>query len=554
MLESLHIKNYALIESLDINFHKGFSIITGETGAGKSIILGALGMLLGERADAKSIKPGASHCIIEAIFDLSVFEITNFFSENGLDFDGKECIIRRELSNSGKSRAFINDTPVSVGALRDLGSQLVDIHSQHQNLLLNEKKFQLNILDTVAGNQDLAARYRSIFITFQETARKLELFEENLKQKQDNNDYVAFQLKELEGAKLNSGEQQELEEEAQMLNNAGEIKDCIFRAKNLLSDEETGITKKISECARILQNLSNIYPKITQLSERLDSCAIELEDIEQELSEHCENITFDPERQTFVNERLDILNSLENKFHKKSVEELITLTKDLQNEIELLADSSSILEKLLTEKKELEKEANSLAQQLSTTRLNVIGKVEEYIQERLRSLGIPNIRFVIHLEKEQKPSLNGIDNVTFLFSANKDMPLQDIATVGSGGEIARVMLSLKALLSRNKQMRTLIFDEIDTGVSGRIAEKMALMMKEISNNGNQVISITHLPQIAAIGEHHYLVYKEDFNGKTTTKIRLLSPEERVTEIAHMLSGATLTKAAVSNAKALLNQQ
>ena len=551
MLQSLHIKNYALIESLDITFRRGFSVITGETGAGKSIILGAVGLLLGDRSDSRTIKSGAQRCVIEAVFDLSGFQISNFFETNGLDFDGVECILRRELTDNGKSRAFINDTPVAVSVLKELGSQLVDIHSQHQNLLLNNKKFQLNILDTMANDKALAGQYRSLYISLQEATARLRKFEEDLGRKQEASDYIAFQQKELESAHLQSGEQEELEEEAQMLNNAESIKENLFNVDHLLSEEENGVSARLGQSTHLLENLSRVYPKVGSLAERLDSAAIEINDIAQEISTLLDNVSFDPERQGFVNDRLDALNSLQSKYHKQNTDELIQFLEQLRGETKMLDDSSGTLEKMRSECAGLQKDAQQLADRLSAERKKITASVEQSIQERLHSLGMPNVRFQIRLQPLPRLASDGQDDVVFLFSANKETPLQDIATVGSGGEIARVMLSLKALLSSDQQMRTMIFDEIDTGVSGRIAEKMALMMKEISRNGHQVISITHLPQIAAQGEFHYLVYKEDTSNATKTHIRELDSGERVTEIAHMLSGENLTQAAIDNAKALL---
>lgn len=552
MLQRLHIKNYALIDQLDISFHPGFSVITGETGAGKSIILGAIGLLLGERADTKHIKPGASRCIVEAEFDLSDGGMDEFFTTNGLDFDGHECIIRRELSATGKSRSFINDTPVSVASLKDLGSKLVDIHSQHQNLLVNDRKFQLSILDTVAGNRNLLSEYQSLYITYRDTCQRLTAFEQAAREREQNNDYINFQLNELTEAQLRSGELEKLEEEAQMLNNAGTIKESLYLADRLLASEKGGALTRINDCIRSLQNISSVFAKVTPLTERLDSCAIEIDDIEHEISSYIDSVNFDPDRQAKVNERIDTLNTLLSKYHQETVDDLITLRDKLQGEVQMLADSDDTLLKLRQQRDKLKAEATELAYHLSQTRHDTVAKVEASMLTKLHSLGMPNIRFEVQLEQLPELSPLGLDKATFLFSANKDIPLQDIASIGSGGEIARVMLSLKALLSTGQSTRTLIFDEIDTGVSGRIAEQMALMMKDISNAGHQVISITHLPQIAAQGEHHYLVYKAENDGRTATFIRELTPEERVAEIAHMLSGAQVTQAAMDNARALLH--
>ncbi len=552
MLQHLYIKNYALIESLDIDFHKGFSVITGETGAGKSIILGAISLLLGERADTKAIKPGTNKCIIEATYDIAQFNLKPFFDENELEYIPGECIIRRELSDTGKTRAFINDSPVSVSTLKAIGSQLVDIHSQHQNLLLNDRKFQLKVLDTVAQNSELLSTYTNLYSQYLEASRKLDDFEKILQQKKDNYDYQLFQLQEIDRAKLQVEEQEELEEEYKILNNAGEIKEVLFNADNLLSEEEGGIITKLNNCTRLLESLSNIYAKTHSLSERLNSCSIELDDIQAEISQLLYHVNFDPERQVYVSERLDLINSLEDKYHKANIKELLDFAESLRSEIKLYADSDETLRQMREEKETIFNKAFSEAQRLSNGRKKAIAKVEKNIKEKLLNLGMPNIQFQIKQEVQSQLNNTGIDVVTFLFSANSEMPLQDLTTIASGGEIARVMLSLKAILAAGSEMRTLIFDEIDTGVSGRIAEKMAVSMKEISRNGNQVISITHLPQIAAIGEYHYLVYKEDNGHSTQTHIKQLQQEERINEIAHMLSGTNITEAAVNNARALLS--
>ncbi|MBP3775097.1 MAG: DNA repair protein RecN [Bacteroidaceae bacterium] len=552
MIQNLRIKNYALIENLDIDFHDGFSAITGETGAGKSIIMGALGLLLGGRSDVKSIKPGCKSCVIEATFNLSGFSVSSFFDDNDLDFDGTECIMRRELSATGKSRSFINDTPVNVSLLKELGNLLVDIHSQHQNLLLNDRLFQLSILDTVANNGDIATKYQGIYAQLQEAERRLREFEDRILRQRDNNDYLNFQLNELSQAQLKEGELEELEEESQLLNHAEFIKEKLYRTHTLLTNEDKGIVTKLSECVRHLQELSDVFPKTAPLAERLDSCAIELDDIGQDISSQLEKIQFDPERNAYVNERLDLLNSLLNKYHKSDIKDLIEMTARLRNEVQSLADSDETLKEMRQRRDNLQKEALSLATTLSESRRSVTHTVEKQIITRLQGLGMPSISFRIDIQQNTAQlSPTGIDTVTFLFSANKDMPLQDMAHIASGGEIARVMLSLKALLSANRQMRTLIFDEIDTGVSGRTASQMARTMQDIAHKGNQVISITHLPQIASAGQHHYLVFKEEDAQGTHTNIRELDYPERIQEIAHMLSGAEITPAAVSNAQSLL---
>ena len=543
-----------MIESLDIDFHEGFSVITGETGAGKSIILGALSLLLGERADIKSIKPGTNRCIIEATYNISASNLKGFFDEYNIDYDEQECIIRRELSNTGKSRAFINDSPVAVSTLKLLGESLVDIHSQHQNLLLNDRKFQLKILDTQADNTAVYEKYSQAYHTLQEISNKLESFENNLQSKKNNNDYLLFQLQEIDTVQLQEGEQEKLEAEEKIQDNAENIKEALFQSSQLLNEEERSILSQLHRCIHYMESLSSTFPKTISLAERLDSCSIELDDIQNEISDHLEKISFDPKRQAYVHERLNLIYTLENKYHKENITELLSMAESIREEIQMFEDSDETIREMREEKERCYSQALSLAEELSGRRMSVIPQIEKDICSRLSSLGMPNVRFEVQLEKQETLTPSGMDSITFLFSANKDMPLLDLSGIASGGEIARVMLSLKALLSQRERLQTLIFDEIDTGVSGRIAEKMAYAMKDISNNGNQVISITHLPQIAAKGDYHYLVYKDDSGNATLSHIKLLDKQERINEIAHMLSGSQITDAAISNAQDLINNQ
>lgn len=554
MLQSLHIQNYALIENLDLSLCSGFSVITGETGAGKSIILGALGMLLGQRADVKSIKPGASRCVVEAVFGLKNLGMQRFFEENNLDFDGTECIVRRELSDSGKNRAFINDSLVPVSLLKELGPHLIDIHSQHQNLLVGEEHFQLNVLDTVADDKDLLVRYQALFKTLQTSEAELKTFQEKVEQERLNMDFLKFQLEEIGKAHLGENEQQELEDEAAFLDHAEEIKQGLFDVDALLSTDDTGISSKMYACLHAMENLSRVYPKMLPLIERLRSCSIELDDMAQDISKELEKIHFDPERQIEVNDRLNTIYALEKKFKCDTIAAVLSHAAELRNQLGNLEDSDDKISDMRKENEQLLKATLEVAAQLSQVRRTTASKVEVEMQKRLQNLGMMHICFQVSVKPLLKPAPDGMDEVVFLFSSNKNAPLQNIADIASGGEIARVMLSLKALLTSRKQSATIIFDEIDTGVSGRIAEKMAIMMREMSQGGRQVISITHLPQIAALGQYHYKVYKEDNEQTTATYIRELTAEERVTEIAHMLSGSTLTDAAVSNAKELLNQK
>jgi len=554
MLQSLHIQNYALIENLDLSLSPGFSVITGETGAGKSIILGALGMLLGQRADVKSIKPGTSRCVVEAVFSLKDFDMQHFFEQNNLDFDNAECIVRRELSDTGKSRAFINDSLVPVSLLKELGPHLIDIHSQHQNLLVGEEHFQLNVLDTVADDNDLLVKYQVLFKTLQTSEMELQTLEKKVAQERLNLDFMKFQLEEIEKAHLGENEQQELEDEADLLDHAEEIKQGLFEADTLLSAEDMGISSKMYACLHAVENLSRVYPKMQPLLERLKSCSIELDDIAQDLSKELEQIHFDPERQVAVNDRLSTIYVLEKKYKCDTIASLLAHAAELRNQLSNIEDSDDRINALRKENEHLLKTTLEVAAQLSEARRAAALKVEVEMQKRLQNLGMMHICFQVSVKSLTAPTVEGMDEVVFLFNSNKNAPLQNIADIASGGEIARVMLSLKALLTSKKQYATIIFDEIDTGVSGRIAEKMALMMRDMSKGAHQVISITHLPQIAALGEYHYKVYKKDNEQTTATYIRELTVEERITEVAHMLSGSTLTNAAVSNAKELLNQK
>ncbi|MBP3765056.1 MAG: DNA repair protein RecN [Bacteroidaceae bacterium] len=550
MLQSLHIQNYALIENLDITFYPGFSVITGETGAGKSIILGALGLILGQRTDVKAIKQGAKRCVVEAVFDLSHFGLESFFENNGLDFDG-ECIVRREMTDSGKSRAFVNDTPVAAVLLKELSPYLIDIHSQHQNLLINQATFQLNVLDTVADNAELLRAYFNAYHIWKDADRALHDFQERLAREQSEFDFLSFQLHELSDARLQADEQQTLEEESLILENAETIKSELYTADAALSAEDSGTVARLHEALRHLSNLATVFPDTKALHERLDSAIIEIEDIAQEIASLQENFSFDPQRLDAVTDRLNLIYSLQKKYRVNTVSELIEKAQALQQQLDGLENSEETLAQLRQESQRALSAATQAAARLTETRQKAARRVESEMQERLRLLNMPNIRFEVALSAAPQLQESGADQVQFLFSANKNTPLQDLSLIASGGEIARVMLSLKAMLADSTSQSTVIFDEIDTGVSGQTAEQMARMMKAMSHNGRQVISITHLPQIAAHGEHHYKVYKEDHAETTATHIRQLSPDERVTEIAQLLSGTQLTEAALNNARELL---
>ena len=550
MLQSIYIQNYALIDTLDINFGKGFSVITGETGAGKSIILGAIGLLLGQRADVKAIKNGASKCVIEAHFDISSYKMHDFFEENELEYDEKECILRRELQATGKSRAFINDTPASLGMMKELGERLIDVHSQHQNLLLNKEDFQLNVLDALAHDEAELAAYKTAFAVYREDVKALADLTEQAEKNKADEDYIRFQLEQLDEARLVEGEQEELEQEAETLSHAEEIKEGLYKVSRTLVNDEGGLLVAMKENINTLRSLQRVYQPASEFSERLESCYIELKDIAQEVSGAEDGIEFNPARLDFINERLNLIYSLQQKHRVQTLDELIALTEDYRTRLNAITSFDDRIAGLTAKKEAQYKKVKELAAALTKKRVAAGKDIEKQMHARLQPLGMPNVRFVVEITPRKEPEANGADNVTFLFSANKNGTLQNISSVASGGEIARVMLSIKAMIAGATRLPTIVFDEIDTGVSGEIADKMASIMQEMGQV-MQVISITHLPQIAAKGAAHYKVYKQDNETGTSSNIRLLKQDERVEEIAHMLSGATLTEAAMNNAKELL---
>ena len=551
MLKHLYIKNFTLIDQLDIAFHSGFSVITGETGAGKSIILGAIGLLLGNRADSKQIKQGEKKCTIEARFDLSHYGFESFFEDNDIDFEPEDTIIRRELTASGKSRAFINDTPVSLQMMRILGEQLIDIHSQHQNLLLQKDDFQLNVVDIIAQDSTALSAYHSSYQHYKESLQRLSDLKEQIAKAQENEEFMRFQFNELESAGLVEGRQQELEQESETLSHSEDIKTAYFKADHLLNDDDNGIINKLGECLDSLSNIENVYSKAKDVVQRLSSVHIELKDISTEVGSEVENIEFDPSRLDSINQQLDQLNTLEQKYHVSTEKELIEIRDNIAEQLQSIDNSDEELESLTKKVDEELKLCMEKAAKLTELRLKAGKIVEKEMSQRLIPLGIPNVRFKVDITS--KPlSLDGADKVQFLFSANTSTAMEPVAQVASGGEIARVMLSLKAMISGTVKLPTIIFDEIDTGVSGKIAQKMALIMQEMGNNNRQVISITHLPQIAALGSSHYKVEKEETAEGTRSHMRELNQEERVCEIAQMLSGTDISDAALQNARELLN--
>lgn len=551
MLKQLYIQNFTLIDEINILFHPGFSVITGETGAGKSIILGALGLLKGNRADTKQIRQGEERCVIEAHFDIRQYDLKDFFLENDLDDDPHDCILRREININGKSRAFINDTPASLSVMKDLGERLIDIHSQHQNLLLNKEDFQLHVVDILTKDEDTLRKYQESYQNYKKEQTILEEMIAKVSKDQENEDYLRFQLQELSDAQLSEGEQEVLEQEISTLEHAEEIKSALYLSQNLISNESNGIIETLNQVSQQLQKIEQIYTPVQEISQRMESCYIEMKDLLQEITAQGEQVSYNPQQLEQSQARLDTINSLEHKYHVTSITELIAYQQKIQEQINLLDHSDEEIQKQKDIVAKLLDNCTQQAERLTTIRKRAAKTIESEMKARLVPLGIPKINFKVDI-KPKELSPNGKDSVSFLFSANTNSPLSPVSQVASGGEIARVMLSLKAMISGAVKLPTIIFDEIDTGVSGSVAEKMAHIMDEMGNNHRQVISITHLPQIAALGKNHYKVSKTETPNGTISNMTPLNEQQRIEEIAQMLSGSNITKAALANARELLN--
>ena len=553
MLKSLFIQNFVLIDNLDIRFDQGFSVITGETGAGKSIILGALSLVLGQRADGKSIKQGADKCVIEAIFDVSKYQLESFFLGNDLEYDSESCILRRELYASGKSRAFVNDSPVSLAILKELGTKLIDIHSQHQNLLLGDNRFQLRVVDVMAENEILLILYKKEYTRYQGLRKELSALKERAAQSKQEEDYVRFQLDQLEEANLQPDEQDELEQEQETLSHAEEIKSSLYRVSSCLDGEEQGVVSLLKESLSSMDALERYFPRAKEITERLRSAYIDLNDLASEMEGLIEDVEFNPDRLTWVNERLDTLYALQQKHRVSSIGELIALRDQFRAQ---LADIDSFDEQIAALEKQVQDSYKELLQQasvLSEQRKIASVAFAQQLVQMVAPLGMPHTRFQVDVVPRKEPESDGMDEIRFMFSANKSMALQPVAQTASGGEISRLMLCIKAMIAGFTALPTIIFDEVDTGVSGDIADKMGHIMQDLGSK-MQVFAITHLPQIAAQGEAHYFVYKEDVKDRTVTRIRPLNKEERVREVARMLSGSALTEASLANAKDLLGMK
>lgn len=552
MIKKLSIRNYTLIDELNIEFNSGFSVITGETGAGKSIILGALSLILGLRADLKSLKRTDEKSVIEGLFDISSYHLQSFFEENELDYDAKECILRREILPSGKSRAFINDTPVSVTQLKSLGEQLIDIHSQHQNLLLADSHFQLRVVDTMAGNFSLLSDYQREYRSWHELLREYARLQDENRLGREEEDYLRYQLFQLEAAQLKEGEQEELEVEQQTLQHAEEIKGELAVIQGYLHEEETGVVPLLNAALSKMKSLSRLYPEIDELVGRIESDYIDLKDIASSVDHSQDSLSVDPDRLSWVENRLDIYYSLQQKHRVSTAVELLALRDSFADKLTRIENFDEELSELRRKIEVRERRVSELVGKLSAERRKAADQISRTLTERVKPLGMPNLRFEIEISPRQQYDENGGDIIRFLFSANKNQPLQSVSEVASGGEISRLMLSLKALIAHAMALPSIVFDEVDTGVSGEIADKMAGIMREMAEC-MQVISITHLPQVASLGQTHYRVYKSDTETSTATHLIKLSEKERIEEIARMLSGSSLTAAALDNACELLKR-
>ncbi|HOW41234.1 MAG TPA: DNA repair protein RecN [Bacteroidales bacterium] len=549
MLTKLSVRNYALIKELDIDLESGLTIITGETGAGKSILLGALSLILGTRADTSALLDKNEKCIVEGIFNLSAYELQDFFKSNDLDYDDK-TLVRREVNPAGKSRAFINDTPVTVSVLKDLGDRLIDIHSQHQTLMLNDNSFQLSVVDSFAGTKMLLKKYSGSYNTY----RKLKKEYSGLKQSYDKNkadlEYYRHQLLQIEEAKLKKGEQEELEAGQELLVHSEEIKNALTSSAQLFLSDEISILRMLREVRSNLARIRNFLPQSEALSSRIESALIELDDFAAEIDRLASTIDADPARLAQINERLDVIYTLCHKHRAENLDELLVKTEEMKSQLTALAsgdDRIAELEKLIEVE---EKNLRKLSEELSAKRRNILPETESKITELLKQLGMPNARFRIDFSSDGEYRPSGTDNAEFLFSSNKQIAPENISRIASGGELSRVMLSLKSVLSRNSNLPTIIFDEIDSGVSGEVADKVGQILESMGKY-MQVINITHLPQVASRGGRHYHVYKDDNDDATITRIRLLTDEERVLEVARLLSGSEVTETALKNARELL---
>lgn len=553
MLKHISIRNYALIESVEVDFTSGFSVITGETGHGKSVFLGAVSMLLGQRSDVKAIREGADKCIIEGCFDISGFGLQPFFEENEIDYDD-ECIVRRELTASGRSRVFVNDTPVGVTQLKELGAKLIDIHSQHQNLLIADKNYQLSVLDTLADDKLLLDRYSKEYNAYLSLVREIERMKEELEKSRRDEEWLRFQMNELESASLKDGELEELEQEVQELSHSEEIQAALYGACNAIdSDERGSLLTALRDASSALSRIASHYAAAEELSERLESNYIELKDCCSEMMQRAERVQFAPDRLEFVERRIALIYDLQKKHRVATVGELIALYNDISARLERISCGDGDIRGAEKQLSALRAGMADIAGELTEKRRQSAERLKNDITAILVNLGMPMIRFEVDMKRTSDFTSNGVDSVNFLFSANSSSAPQPLCDVASGGEMSRVMLALKSLIASQRNQPTLIFDEVDTGVSGVIAERMGRLMQQMGGANRQVLSITHLPQVAALGVNHYKVYKEETEKGTVTNMIKLDQQERVREIAQMMSGEQLTDAAIENASLLLSQ-
>jgi DNA repair protein RecN (Recombination protein N) len=549
MLLKLFVQNYALIKELDVELENGLTIITGETGAGKSILLGALSLILGSRADTTVLLDKNEKCIVEGTFKIEEYDLNDFFSANELDYE-PVTTMRREINPAGKSRAFINDTPVTVNQMKDLGGRLIDIHSQHQTLMLNDSSFQLNVIDSFAGTSKLKAQYKVAYSSWLKRKKEYEALKEKADKNKADLEYYQYQLKQLDEAKLTQGEQEEMEAEQELLGHSEEIKLALTGSSALFSQDGPSILSMLREVKMNIAKIKSFLPDGDTLMARTDSSLIELDDLAAELEKISSSIEADPQRLNIINSRLDTIYSLIQKHRVNNLNELIVRKEEIENTVKSIESGDERLSKL---EKILEEEIiglKDLSQKMSDMRKSVLPDIELKISDMLKQLGMPNARFRISLDQTIEFAVNGIDRADFLFSANKQVLPENLSKIASGGELSRVMLSLKSLLTKNNNLPTIIFDEIDSGVSGEVADKVGQILSGMGKY-MQVVNITHLPQVASRGTKHYHVYKDDIRDSTITRVKLLSPEERILEVARLLSGSEVTETALKNARELL---
>ena len=552
MIKQLHISNYALIDKLDIGFDDGLTIITGETGAGKSIILGALALILGERADSKAIRDTASKTVVEATFDIGNYPLEQFFKDNDIDWDERECLIRRELSPTGRSRAFINDTPVAVTVLRELSTRLLDIHSQHSNMLLSQPAFQLSILDSIACNGELLARYRDAYQQFRDAAKRLDETQRAMEQLRRNEDYIRFQLEQLQSMQLQPDEDQQLEVLQSKLSNITELKEALRSVENELNSDENGILERLTAVAQRLEEAEQHLNDVEGMATRVRTALIDLKDIAQSAASVMDTLNDDPAELARVDERLNSIYSLQRKHNARDVNELISIQQDYERQLGEIEHNDDIIEELKARVEDSRAQATEIAGQLSSKRRDAAIRFGKELLSLATPLGMKNIAFDVNFTPTDLTG-SGTDDVEFMMAFNKNQRLMPVKDTASGGEISRVMLCIKTITARHIQLPTIIFDEVDTGVSGDTANMIGEMMADIAKS-IQVLAITHLPQVAANGDHHLRVFKFDTDTETLTRVEHLDEQEHVMEIARMLSGKDLNEAAIENAKSLINHK